>query len=85
MSKHVRLALDLYGQQITCPLHLHLTDFNLPQKFRRQRAVVHYRAPPFSYFYETLERLNLKFPDDLELNKPFEPQVDHEFENAINR
>ncbi|CAF3834373.1 unnamed protein product [Rotaria sordida] len=85
LTKHVRLALDLYGQQITCPLHLHLTDFNLPKRFRRQRAVVHYHARPFPYFYETLERLKLKFPDDLNMNKPFEQQVDQEFEDAINR
>ncbi|CAF2494010.1 unnamed protein product [Rotaria sp. Silwood2] len=85
LSKHVRIALDVYDQQIICPLHLHLTDFNLPKKYHRQRAVVHYRAPPFPYFYETLERLKLKFPDDFDMNKPFEQQVDQEFEDAINR
>lgn len=85
MSKHVRLALDLYGQQITCPLHLHLTDFNLSKKYRQQRAVLHFQAPPFPYFYETLDRLKLKFPDDLDLNQPFEQRTDEEFEDAIQR
>jgi hypothetical protein len=79
------LALDLYGQQIICPLHLHLADFNLSKKYRRQSAIVHYRASPFPYFYETLERLKLKFPDDLEMNKPFEENRDQEFEDVINR
>ena len=77
--------MDLYGQQITCPLHLHLTDFNLPKLYRGQRAVVQYRAAPFPYFYETLKRLNLKFPEELDLNKPFEQNLDQEFEDAINR
>ena len=85
LSKHVRLALDIYGQQITCPLHLHLTDFHLPKKYRRQRAVLHYQARPFPYFHETLERLKLKFPEDLDLNQPFEEKIDEEFENAIER
>ncbi len=85
LTKHVRLALDLYGQQITCPLHLHLTDFNLPKKFRGQPAVVHYQARPFPYFYETLERLKLTFPDDLDMNKPLEQNVDQEFEDVINQ
>ncbi|CAF0933142.1 unnamed protein product [Adineta ricciae] len=85
LNKHVRLALDLYGLQIVCPLHLHLTDFNLPKKYRRQPISVHYQARPFPYFYETLERLKLTFPEDLDLNKPFEQHIDHEFEEAINR
>lgn len=85
LSKHVRLALDLYGQQITCPLHLHLADFNLAQNYRRQRATVHYRAPPFSYFYETLERLQLKFPDELGMEKPFEQNLDQEVEDVVKR
>ena len=77
--------MDLYGQQINCPLHLHLTDFNLRKIYRGQSAVVHYRAPPFAYFYETLERLKLKFPDELEMDKPFQPNLDQEFEDAINQ
>ena len=85
MNKHVRLALDLFGLQIVCPLHLHLTDFNLPKKYRRQPISVHYQARPFPYFYETLERLKLTFPEDLDLNKPFEQHIDQEFEEAINR
>ncbi|UJR25220.1 hypothetical protein I4U23_006572 [Adineta vaga] len=84
LTKHIRLALDLYGQQIACPLHLHLTDFNLPKKYRRQPAIVHYQARPFPYFYETLERLKLKFPEELDLNTPFEQRTDEEFEKAIN-
>jgi len=39
----------------------------------------------FSFFYETLERLKLKFPDDLDMNKPFEQNIDKEFEAVINR
>lgn len=85
MNKHVRLALNLYGQQIVCPLHLHLTDFNLPKKYRGQRAVVHYQAKPLPYFYETLERLQLKFPIQLNMTKPEEQKIDPEFEDAINR
>ncbi|CAF5060466.1 unnamed protein product, partial [Rotaria sp. Silwood1] len=85
LNKHVRIALDLYGQQIICPLHLHLTDFNLPKKYRQQRAIVHFHARPFPYFYETLERLKLKFPDDLDMNKPFEQQIHQEFEEVLNR
>jgi hypothetical protein len=85
LNKHVRLALDLYGQQMTCPLHLHLTDFNLSKTYRRQRAIIHHQARPFPYFYETLERLKLKFPEDLDLNKPFEENIDQEFEDAIER
>jgi hypothetical protein len=64
---------------------LHLTDFNLSKKYRRQRAIIHFQAPPFPYFYETLERLKLKFPEDLNMNKPFEQPVDQEFEDVINR
>ncbi len=64
---------------------MHLTDFNLPKKYRQQRAIIHYQARPFPYFYETLERLKLKFPDNLDMNTPFEQPIDEEFENAINR
>jgi hypothetical protein len=64
---------------------LHLTDFDLPKKYRGQSAVVHYQARPLPYFHQTLERLQLKFPSDLKMNEPAEQQIDKEFEDAIIR
>jgi hypothetical protein len=79
LTKHVRVALDLYGQNI------HLTDFHLPKKFRGQGAIVHYQARPFPYFYETLKRLQLKFPADMNLDEPADQKNDQEFDVAIDR
>ena len=81
----MRLALDLYGQQINCPLHLHLTEFNLKKHFRGQSVTTEYKARPLAYFYETLDRLNLKFPSEMNISEPVDLQKDQEFEDAINR
>jgi hypothetical protein len=79
------VALDLYGQQITTPLHLHLADFHLPKKYRGQKAVVHYQARPLPYFYESLERLGLNLSIDFPLDKSGKEVVDQELEDAIHR
>jgi hypothetical protein len=62
------------------PLHLHLSEINLEKKFKKQKFTIRQELPLFDYFKQTMDRLNLKFPQKSSTSQKAEAA---ELKNAI--
>ena len=47
------------------PLHLHLKEINLEKSFKKQKIILKNKIPLLPYFKETLNRLKLEIPPEL--------------------
>lgn len=63
-----KLGINSYMKNVI-PLHLHLHEIDLSKQFKKQKVVLKIQAPIQSYFFQTLERLDLKIDRNIEFSK----------------